>query len=177
MSDKKPNIEELVITKKQLVDAIPKFVEQYGRLPYMKEDEVIVEVEREEKDKDGNNIIVKREQPYKAMKYIDGHFLSVDRFTKHLFNEGIISFEIISDKIDIRPKRIKELLKKTAKKIKVRERRMIDVFFNQDFYEEDEGKLEKSHCAKCTKAKKCGQPYWVGVISCAKYRESKRKKK
>lgn len=166
----------MIVSKKKFTEAIPKFIKLHNRLPYMKEDDIIVSVDVEVKDKDGNVENKTEERPYTATKYIKGHFGDVDSLSNYLFDNNIISFKIISDMIGVTPKRIEELISGKAKKVEKNERRAVHLFFGKDYYE-DIGKYNETHCEDCTKKKSCGQDYWVSVISCDKFTKSKAKKK
>lgn len=172
----KLKIEELIISKEELVNAIPKFMAHYGRLPYMDEDDVIINIKKDKEEKDGSITSVVVEQPYKSLKYVKGHFGSTDNMTDYLFEQHILSFKIISDKTDISEKRVKDLMDGKATKVDKGERRRLHVFFNKDFYEEM-GHLNSTHCSDCTKSSQCGHPYWVSVISCPKFKKKVSKKK
>lgn len=158
--NKAPKINELVISKEEVVNAIPHFIEGFRRLPYMQEDNIMVEVKQD----DGE---ITR-QPYSALKYIEAYFETPEKFTEFLFEEGILSFELMGDIIDVEPGRLERLLRNKLKNITRRERRRIDLFFNDDIYkDEDNGYAQL--CSTCKHREKCGQPYWVGTVSCARY--------
>lgn len=152
-----------MITKNQLIDAVEPFMKEYGRLPYMSGDEIQVPI-------DG------KDMKYKSRKYVKGYFDSQQDMTDYLLDEEVLTLKMIGDTIDISEKRVEELINKEGRKVSNHERRMIDVFFNEDIYEDLEHSTS-SHCSDCTKEKKCGQPYWVDVVSCPTYRKSKKAKK
>lgn len=170
-----PKINELIISKEELLSAVPAFIEQYHRLPYMDEDDVIIEVVKEKKESDGTVREETIEQPYKALKYVRGHFGSEEGMTEYLLENEIITLKMISEYIDISEKRITEMMTGDLEKINPNERRRLHIFFNKDFYEKL-GHINSLHCSDCTKQKQCAQPYWVSVISCPKFKKKSAKK-
>lgn len=157
-----PNINELVISEEQLLESVKPFVEKMGRLPYMREDDIVVMVDDEARS-------------YRAVKYIKGYFGTTEKMTEYLLEKKLLTFKTISDTIGLEEKRVKELMSGKAKKINNHERRMIDLFLNNDLYKDLEHSTS-AHCSDCTKTKKCGQPYWVDVVSCPDYKKGKKAK-
>lgn len=154
---------ELPISKEQYLESIPRFINQYGRLPLMQEDDIEVEIDEEIK-------------VYRSLRYVKEYFGNNSKFIEELFELGLLSFKIISDKINIEENRVEELVSGEADKVDKHERRMIELFFNKDYYS-DLGKYNASLCNICTKKRSCGQGYWVDVIGCSLYKKSKAKKK
>ena len=136
------------------------FVKYYGRLPYISDDDILVPI----KNKDGNM----EDLPYRANKYIKRYFKSQNNLTKYLFDNNILTYELISKYTDIEPSRIKSLMKGKLKKVDNQERRQLEIFFNKDFYEKH-NKLNE-HCSNCKKKKQCGQHYWVNLWSCSRFK-------
>lgn len=155
-----PKISELVISKKDVVGAIPHFVEGFRRLPYMREDNIMVEVEQD------NGEITR--QPYSALKYIEAYFETAENFTGFLLTEEVLSLKSMGEIMGIDPSRLDRLLKNRLKNITKRERRKLELFFNDDIYK-NEGSEYAQLCSTCKYKNKCGQPYWVGSVSCTKY--------
>lgn len=153
----------MVITKEQLVQAVIPFMERYGRLPYMREDDIVVLVDDEEME-------------YKAHKYIKGYFGDTDIMTEYLLENEILTYKNVADIVGVTEKRVKDLMSGEATKVGNHERRMLHVFLDRDVYEELEH-TTANHCGECTKNKKCGQPYFVDILFCPDYRKSNAKKK
>lgn len=170
-----PNITGLVIDKEEFVKASLDFLEYYGRLPYMKEDDVLVTLKEETLDSEGHREIREQERYYTSLKYVKGHFDTPENMTQYLLDEGLLSYGDIADAITIPEKRVKELMSGEAQKVETHERRMIELFLNKDLYE-DLGHGLSHHCSDCTKSKQCGQPYWVAVVSCPKFKKKATKK-
>lgn len=173
---KAPNITGLVIDKDDFVKASLDFLGHYGRLPYMKEDEVLLTIEEEVINGEGLKETRELDRYYTSLKYVKGHFGSPEEMTQYLLDEDKLTFARIAELITIPEKRVKELYSGDATKVETHERRMIELFFNDDLYA-DLGHGLSKHCSDCTKSKQCGQPYWVSVISCPKFKKKKAAKK
>lgn len=154
--------ENLLITQDQYINSISSFISMYGRLPYMKQDDIEV-------------IIDDEVRTYKSLKYAKDFFGSTGKCTEYLFEQGILSFKIISDKINISPTKVENLLKGENKDIDKHDRRMLHVFFNEDLYCPKKGKYKKIKCSNENTLG--GQPYWVDVIAVGKGRKDPKKYK
>ena len=153
-----------MINQDELIKGTLRFIERYKRLPYYSEDDIEIE-----KLDDDNELVLK---PYRALKYIKEEFATHEKYTKYLLQNNILTYEIISEHTKIKPDRLNILLKGEEDKIEVSERRIIHIFFNDDYYE----KLGMmcSYCKDCTQNKKCSQNYWVKIIQCPKYKKQKK---
>lgn len=151
----------LPISKEQYINAIPIFIEQYKRLPFMQEDEIEV-------------IIEDKIKPYKSLKYTKEFFGDISRCTDYLFEQGIISFKIISDKTGLDIKQVENILTGNLKDIDKHNRRLIHIFLGEDLYCPKKGKYKKIKCSNENKLG--GQPYWVDVISVGKGKKKTKKK-
>lgn len=156
-------MDNLPITKEEFLSGILPFVEYYKRLPYMREDKIEVIKYNEEKEEDEIKI-------YTAAKYIEIFFESQDNLTDYLFENNIIEYSLVSEMVKIKEKRLRELLDGSAKKVEKSERRAVEIFFNNDFYE-DLGKYADL-CSKCS-VRKCKHDYWITVVSCQNYKKKK----
>lgn len=158
--------DNLPIAKEQFLSGIIPFVKFYKRLPYLNEDDVIIEIKDDEKDE----II---EKTYRAKRYIEAYFNNQDELTEYLFDNNIITYELISECTRQTPTVIKNIMDATTKKPDKTVRHIVELFFNKDFYK---GKLSSyaDMCDDCTQ--KCKHDYFVSVISCPKYKKSKKKK-
>ena len=155
-----------MINKDELIKGTLEFMNKYQRLPYLPDDDIAVEVE----NKDGEQEM----RYYRAGKYIIEYYESQGGFTEYLLNEKIITSKMISEYINIPLKRLDVLLGGEATSVTKRERRAVDIFFNNDYYEELG--IYSDLCKDCTKVKTCGQSYEVDIINCLKYKQSKKKK-
>ena len=153
-----------MINKDELIKGTLRFIEKYERLPFINGDDIVVE-----KINDDGEIDLK---PFRAKKYIDELFKGQDKFVKHLLDNNVLTFEVISKYTKVKPDRIQELVSGKAKDVEVRERRAIDVFFNKDYYE----KLGKFNGVNDTCKKQCQFPYWVKVDYCGKHSKKEKKK-
>lgn len=154
-----------MINKDELIEGTLNFINTYERLPYLSDDDIEVE-----KLNDNNELEL---NPYRAGKYIKEFFKNQDKYSNYLLQENILTYETISQIINIKINRLKELLGGNAKNVEISERRAIHIFFNKDFYKKL-GKLN-SHCKNCMNNKTCGQEYWVTVVHCPKFKDSKKK--
>lgn len=170
-----PNITGLVIDKNEFVKASLEFLDYYGRLPYMREDDVLVKVEEETTGNNGKREIKQLDRMYTSLKYVKGYFDTPENMTQYLLDEKLLSYGDIAETISIPETRVVELMSGEAKKVENHERRMIELFLNKDLYE-DLGHGLSNHCSNCTKSKQCGQPYWVAVVSCPKFKKKTAKK-
>lgn len=152
---------ELPISKEQYLESIPRFINQYGRLPLMQEDDIEVEIDEEIK-------------VYRSLRYVREYFGNNSNFIEELFELGLLSFKIISDKINISITKVENLLKGENKEIDKHDRRMLHIFFNEDIYCPKKGKYKKTKCSNENKLG--GQPYWVDVISVGKGKKKTKKK-
>lgn len=136
-------------------------------MPYLKEDNIKIEFQED------NGEVELR--PYRANRYIGEYYGSQEKATKELFDKEIITYDIVAKVISLTPTVVKNIINKEIKNPNSNARRRIEIFFNKDFYKEL-GRYNDRFCANCTKRKKCGQAYWVDVISCPSFRLSKSKK-
>ncbi len=143
-----------MITAKELIAGTLNFIPVYKRLPYYSDDDIEVE----KKDEDGEMSLC----PFRANKYIKKYFGKQNKYTKHLLDNKIIAYDVISKITKIRKNRLKRLLKKSIKKPTINERRQIEMFFNKDYFPEL-GEYNVK-CSKCNK--KCKQHYWTDVVFC-----------
>ena len=156
-----------MINQSELINETLQFINRYKRLPYLKEDDIEVE-----KLDDDNELIIKS---YRSLKYINEYFGNYEKYTDYLFDNNILTYELVSKYTKVEPSRLKELLSGKADKVEVSERHSIHIFFNNDFYEKL-GTLNERYCKNCTRNKKCGLEYWVAVVQCPKYKEKSNKK-
>src|SRR5690554_2121702 len=149
-----------MITKKQLIAGTLNFIPKYKRLPYYFDDDIEV------KKRDKNNKLIL--SPFRANKYIKKYFGTQNKYTKHLLDNEIITYDTISKITKIRKNRLTKLLRKSIKKPTSNERRQIEIFFNKDYFL---GLGEyNDKCFKCKE--KCKQPYWVSISGCKKYKKN-----
>ena len=141
-----------MINQDQLIKGILEFINLYKRLPYYIEDEIEVEVTNDEGELEL--------RPYRALKYVKECFANQDKCTQYLFDNRLITYEMISEIINIDENRLEKLLNKDIKVPDVMERRYIELFFNKDYFSELGNYTEI--CNGCSK--KCQKPYWVGVV-------------
>lgn len=143
--------------KKELIDAILKFIDTYKRLPYMNEDDIEIEIANDTGEKDVKS--------YKASRYIKSNFTSQENLTKHLFDEGVISYKFIADTLSLTEAVVENAMTQKTKNPQIDVRRKLHMFFNKDLYDKN-GKYN-TKCASCKK--RCKQEYWVDLIQCKKY--------
>lgn len=153
-----------MINQDELIKGTLQFISAYKRLPYMSEDDIEVEKENDE----GETEI----KPYRSLKYINEYFGNHEKYSRHLLENNILAHDTISKHIDIPVNRLKELLKGDVEKVEIHERRMVDMFFNNDIY--SHLGLMCNYCIDCTKKKSCSQNYWVQVINCPKHNKKKK---
>lgn len=150
-----------MVNKEELIKGTLEFINIFERLPYLKEDDIEVG-----KLDDDNEIIIK---PFRSLKYVNELFGSKEKFTKHLLDSNILSLETVSKYTGVKVDRLKELLSEKAEDVNIRERRLIHVFFDVDYYYK-QGEYAKK-CIDCKNKKKCGQEYWVDVLQCKKHKK------
>ena len=154
----------LPITKEQFINSIIPFINTYKRLPLLPEDNVEIEI-----DVDGEIEI----RPYRAGRYIKEFFLTQDKMTKELFEQGIITYKLIGEVSGLTETVVKNIVEQSTKTPDTHARKMVHIFLNVDYYEKALGKYSE-RCKDCSK--QCKQFYWVEMIGCAKYKAKASKK-
>ena len=156
---------DLPITQKQFEKSIPNFIDKYYRLPYLKEDDIEIEVKN-----DDSEIELR---PYVAKRYVSEFYGNQDKMTKELFDKNIITYKLIADITGLTETLVENTIEKKTKNPEIGVRRKIDMFFNNDFYGKELGKYN-DRCMDCKK--KCKQPYYSTIVVCPNYKEKKKKK-
>ena len=156
---------DLPITKKQFEKSIPDFIKKYNRLPFLKEDDVEINMKN---DKGKMEL-----KPYRANRYIEEFYGNQDKMTKELFDKNIITYKLIADITELTETIVKNIITKETKNPDIQARHKIDMFFNNDFYEKELGKYN-DRCMDCKK--KCKQHYYSTIVVCPNYKEKKKKK-
>ena len=154
---------DLPITKKQFEKSIPAFIDKYYRLPYLKEDDVEIEI----KNDDGEIEL----RPYVAKRYVSEFYDDQDKMTKELFDKNIITYKMIADILDLTETLVENITEKKTKNPEIGVRRKLHIFFNDDFYEKELGKYN-DRCMGCKK--KCKQHYYATIIECPNYKKKKK---
>ena len=155
----------LPITKKQFEGSIPDFINKYRRLPFLREDDVEIEV----KNDDGE--IEKR--PYRANRYINEYYGSQDNMVQELFDTGIISYKTIAKILGLTETVVKNAITLETKNPKIEVRRRLHIFFNKDFYEKELGRYNDRCQNNCSR--RCKQYYFSDTYLCSKYKAKKKK--
>lgn len=155
----------LPITKEQFIEGTLKFINIYKRLPFLSEDEIEVELE----NKDGEIEI----RPFRANRYITEYFKNQDKMSEYLLKENIITYKSIGEVLNITPTIVENTITKKTANPEKRNRRLIHLYFNKDYYTELGMYADK--CMDC-KGCKCKQEYWVDLISCPKYKKKTERK-
>lgn len=156
---------DLPITKKQFEKSIPAFIDKYYRLPYLKEDDIEIEV----KNDDGEIEL----RPYVAKRYVSEFYGNQDKMTKELFDKNIITYKLIADITGLTETVAKNIVTKETKNPDIEARRKLHIFFNEDFYEKELGAYN-DRCMDCKK--KCKMYYYATIIECPNYKVKKKKK-
>lgn len=150
---------QAMINKSQFIDGILNFIDCYKRLPYEKEDDVSVEVENDEGEIETRT--------YRASKYIDQHFDTLDSMSDELLKDKVITYESIGEILGLSETVVENAITKKTQTPQREIRRAIHMYFGKDYYPEI-GK----YAAKCNDcSKKCKYEYWIGVIACPKYKK------
>lgn len=157
----------LPITKEQFVQSIPSYIENNHRLPYLEGDTIDVEVENDKGDLVNKN--------YVASRYIEEYFDTHEKLTDYLYANDLLDSKTVGEHTGLNSNRVDDLINGDAKRVDIGERHAIHIFFNKDFYE-DLGKYNQKVCNECRTRNTCGQPYWVSVISCPKFKQSTRQR-
>lgn len=149
--------DNLPIAKEQFLNSIPNFIAKHKRLPYLQEDDVLVEAKNDYGEIEA--------RPYRASRYISAFYGSQDKMTEALFNKEILTYELIAATLGLTETLVCNAIEKETKNPQLEVRRGLHIFFNKDFYEDN---LDKHHstCENCKNT--CKQEYWVG-LSCRKF--------
>lgn len=145
---------------------IKEFFSRYKRLPYLPEDDVIVQGE----DKKGEIV----DKLYRASRYITEYYGNPEQMIEELFKLKIVSLELLSSMSGFSETIIQNIMENNTKTPDFRVRRFVEMTLGIDYYKKQLGTLNQSHCEKCKNRKKCGQLYYVEVVSCPKYKANKK---
>lgn len=150
----------LPITKEQFLDGVLKFINTYGRLPYIEEDDIEVSIVV----KNGK----KELRPYRASRYIKEYYNTQDKLTESLLDNKLITYKSIANTLGLTEVVTRNAITKQTKNPQAEVRRQLHMFFNKDLYKEL-GEYANL-CSRCNK--RCKQHYFVDV-KCKNYKEKK----
>ena len=157
----------LPITREQFLEGVVGFLKEYKRLPYLPDDDIVVQIKNKENEPEY--------RPYRANRYIEEYYETQDKLTDKLFDSGVLSAGVLSEMSGFSETIINNLITKSTANPDIRARRAVHMILNSDYYESELGSLNTTHCSKCTKRRQCGQHYWVDIVSCSKYKKSEAK--
>ena len=131
----------------------------------MSEDDIEVGFENDDKELEF--------RPFRASRYIMAFYKNQDKMSEELLKENIITYKMIGEILNMTETVVENTVTKETVNPEKRNRRLIHMFFNHDYYTEL-GKYA-DRCMDCEGCK-CKHEYWVSVISCPSYKKKTEKK-